>query len=229
VGALVVDWPGYGPWQLCSGTLIHPQIFMTAGHCTYDLEELGIEQVWVNFDPYALTADTLRPVAQVLTHPEFGFVGNNFHDVSLLILEEPVTDIQPATLPAEGYLAALKKTGVLRQGPTGAKFTVVGYGGVLSWPPPEITYEDVREVAVSEYIALVESQLHVSQNILKGDGGTCFGDSGGPIFYNDPTLGEVVVGITSWGDAVCVSTGFYYRVDIPDTLDFIQAAIEGLE
>jgi hypothetical protein len=24
VGAMVVDWPDYGPWQWCSGTLIYP-------------------------------------------------------------------------------------------------------------------------------------------------------------------------------------------------------------
>jgi hypothetical protein len=27
VGAMVVDWPGYGPYQFCSGTLIHPRLF----------------------------------------------------------------------------------------------------------------------------------------------------------------------------------------------------------
>ena len=28
VGAMVVDWPGYGPAQMCSGTLIHPRVFL---------------------------------------------------------------------------------------------------------------------------------------------------------------------------------------------------------
>jgi hypothetical protein len=38
---------------------------------------------------------------------------------------------------------------------------------------------------------------------------------------------EILVGITSWGDAQCVSSGFNYRVDIPDTLDFIAEVIDG--
>jgi hypothetical protein len=37
------------------------------------------------------------------------------------------------------------------------------------------------------------------------------------------------VGVTSWGDAQCVSMGFYYRVDIPQTLDFIEAVEASLD
>ena len=231
VGAMVVDWPDYGPWQWCSGTLIHPRVFLTAGHCTDRLEEdYGIEQVWVNFDPYAVNEASLLDVETVITHPEYTWGSNNPHDVGLLILAEPVTDIQPATLPQAGYLDDLKKEGLLRQENEGAMFAVVGYGGTLDWPPPDITYEDVRQVAFSEYVALVPYQLHLNQHIFKDNGGTCFGDSGGPVFYNSEADGtEVIVGITSWGDAQCVVTGFYYRVDIADTLDFIAAVISQLE
>ena len=42
-------------------------------------------------------------------------------------------------------------------------------------------------------------------------------------------LTEILVGVTSWGDASCVASAFNYRVDIPDTLDFIESAIQGLE
>jgi hypothetical protein len=69
----------------------------------------------------------------------------------------------------------------------------------------------------------------MSQNLLKGDSGTCFGDSGGPAFWVDPDGNEILVGITSTGDAQCVATGFDYRVDIPDTLDFVQGVIDDLE
>jgi secreted trypsin-like serine protease len=43
-------------------------------------------------------------------------------------------------------------------------------------------------------------------NIAKGESGTCNGDSGGPVFYNDPTLGEVQVSLVSGGDAPCRAT-----------------------
>ena len=71
VGAMVVDWPGFGPFQWCSGTLIHPRLFLTAGHCTVDLDTFGVETVWVNFDQYALNESTLLEVAEVVTHPDY--------------------------------------------------------------------------------------------------------------------------------------------------------------
>ncbi len=229
VGAMVVDWPDYGPYQFCTGTLVHPRVFLTAAHCTDAVAEYGIQTVWVNFDENAVEPSTLLPVEQVLTHPDYAWGGSDPHDVGLLVLAEPVQGIEPATLPPPGYLDDLKKQGLLRTKSTGARFTVVGYGGILSWPPPEITYEDQRLFAESEYKALTQVWLHMSQNRLQDDGGTCFGDSGGPAFYATAEGTEILVGITSWGDSMCIVAGFDYRVDIPATLDFIASTIEGLE
>lgn len=78
----------------------------------------------------------------------------------------------------------------------------------------------MRRVAVSEYRALLKAWLVMSQNQAAGDGGTSYGDSGGPAFYSDNGT-DIFVGITSWGDIPCVATGINYRVDIPDTLEFI--------
>jgi len=228
-GAMVVDWPDYGPWQFCSGTLIHPRVFLTAGHCTDAVDEYEIETVWVNFMDYAANPDGLRLVDQVITHPDYAWGGSDPHDIGLLVLTEPVTDIAPAQLPYVGYLNELRKAGELRSASEGAKFTMVGYGGTLNWPPPDIYYEDYRQVSTSEYIALTKPFLHLSQNINKGDGGTCFGDSGGPAFYTTKDGTEIVVAVVSWGDAQCVSTGFNYRVDIADSMNFINGVINELD
>lgn len=230
VGAMVVDHPRYGPWQWCSGTLIHSRVFLTAGHCTADLEAYGIKKVWVNFDQNALNEKTLLDVEEVITHPDYNWgPTSNPHDVGVLILKKPVKRLTPATLPEPGFLDRLLAEGALRQGSDGAKFTLVGYGGLLDWPPPVISYDDQRRFAVSEYQALLKAWLRMSQNQATCDGGTCFGDSGGPAFWTEPDGTEILVGITSWGDAVCVATGFNYRVDIPDTLDFIREVIDGLD
>ncbi|MBN1178043.1 MAG: trypsin-like serine protease [Anaerolineae bacterium] len=233
VGAMVVDWPDYGPFQMCSGTLIHPRVFLTAAHCTHDLADYGIETVWVNFDPYAVNEDTLLLVEQVITHPDFLWGTADPHDIAALILAEPVTDIAPAPLPEEGFLNELRSERQLRDSWVGAPITVVGYGGVLDWPPPDITYpDDMRRVAVSEYRSLTPVWLHMSQNLNNDDGGTCFGDSGGPAFMDDPRtpeLEQILVGITSWGDAQCVATSFDYRVDTAGSLAFIDGVIAGLD
>ncbi len=230
VGAMVVDWPGYGPYQVCSGTLVHPRVFLTAGHCTEGWEGTGVETFWVNFDQYALNEATLLEVKEVITHPDYNWgPTSNPHDVGVLILAEPAVGITPALLPEEGFLDGLRKEGLLAQGADKAKFTMVGYGGTLNWPPPDIDYDDSRQVALSEFRALLKAWLRLSQNPATGDGGTCGGDSGGPAFWTQEDGTEVLVGITSWGDPLCISAGFNYRVDIPETLTFVQSAITGLD
>ena len=231
VGAMVADWPGYGPYQVCSGTLIHPRVFLTAGHCTDGWEGTGVETFWVNFDQDALNEKTLLDVERVITHPDYNWgPTSDPHDVGVLILEKPVKKrIKPAILPEVGFLDDLLAQGELRQGSDGAKFTLVGYGGTLEWPPPDIYYEDYRQFAVSEYRALLDAWLRMSQNQATGDGGTCYGDSGGPAFWTEPDGSEILVGITSWGDASCVASAFNYRVDIPETLSFIDDVIADLD
>jgi secreted trypsin-like serine protease len=232
VGAIVVEIPGYEPALLCSGTLIAPNVFLTAGHCTNALAfymyyfDLDIDDIHVTFDQDAMDKNGWLSVADFETHPDYGGPQSNPHDVGVLILQQDASGIVPATLPDEGFLDDLKKQGKLRKGSDGADFTVVGYGGTLDWPPPVVTYEDQRQYAVSEYQALLKSWLRLSQNQATGDGGTCFGDSGGPAFWTEPGGDEILVGITSWGDAVTVATSFYYRVDTADTLDFIEQFLD---
>jgi hypothetical protein len=231
VGAMIIDYtdigrPDIGLWQTCSGTLIHPRVFLTAGHCTADLTADEAANLYVNFNADALNPDTLRKVETAVTHPDYLWEGSNPHDLAALILVDPVVDIEPAALPTEGFLDDLKVAGLLRDKMDGALFTLVGYGGILEWPPPEISYDDQRRVSYSEYRSLEPVWLHMSQNAHQDNGGTCFGDSGGPAFWVDPDDGsETLLGVTSWGDGNCLATSFNYRVDIPDSISFIESVI----
>jgi len=222
---------------LCSGTLIHPQVFLTAGHCTDYLEylmaagQLTIDGVKVSFDADDALHQGLLAVEEVITHPDYNWgPTSNPHDVGVLILAEAVGDIPLAELPDEEFLDELRAAGKLKQGSNRAKFTLVGYGSTLEWPPPEIIFPDgKRRLAESEYQTLLKAWLRMSQNQATDDGGTCYGDSGGPAFWTEPDGTDILVGITSWGDAQCVATGFNYRVDIPETLDFVNEVIGGLK
>ena len=56
-------------------------------------------------------------------------------------------------------------------------------------------------------------------------GGTCNGDSGGPVFW--PADSNRIVAVSSWGilNAGCRGTGYYYRTDREDTLDWIRSVV----
>ena len=51
-------------------------------------------------------------------------------------------------------------------------------------------------------------------------GGTCYGDSGGPIFYR---TGNVIGAVTSFGYTPCIGVDYQYRIDTPVALAAIPA------
>jgi secreted trypsin-like serine protease len=226
VGLMVADIDGEPAWR-CSGTLIASTVFLTAGHCVGD-GATGA-RVWFDTD---LTDNDEYPFGGATSiegtpvpHPDYFWGDSDPHDVGVVILDEAV-DIETATLPDPDLLDQLKKDRILRGGhEEGVYFKSVGYGDYLaSWPPPELAAELVRKVSESEYVALTKIHLHLSQKAVFDESGSCFGDSGGPLFWTDPTdpdENEIIVAVTSSGDAQCVATGLNYRVDTSDILEWV--------
>jgi secreted trypsin-like serine protease len=57
----------------------------------------------------------------------------------------------------------------------------------------------------------------------KGRGGTCTADSGGPLFYGT-SKSNIITAITSFGhNRYCKGTGFSYRTDRQEVIDWIKA------
>lgn len=250
VGAIMADWrvlgvPEFGLGVYCSGTLIHPSVFLTAGHCAEGLVADGLidadgfppgdADVWVSFDadpsdfdppPDKMRCDTCLDIKQVVNSPLYNWgPTSDPHDIAAIILEEPVEGIAPMAYATLGELEDLRRPGVPRNGDNREQFTVVGYGGsFVDAPPFDIEYLDHRQFAQSAFQGLLDAWLRVSQNQARGDEGTCFGDSGGPMLRDiDGT--DIVVGVTSWGDSACASSGFYYRVDTAASQQFIDDVI----
>jgi Trypsin len=122
-------------------------------------------------------------------------------------------------------------------------FTAVGYGTGEKFPIPGQetgpAYPSGTNTStfLIRYIAdgltynaynPVNDVLRLSMNIARGESGTCNGDSGGPIFYEDPELGLVQVSLVSGGDAVCRATNTGPGFSSQEALDFIACGtVEG--
>ena len=232
VGAFIVRLPNGQVFPICSGTLIAPTAFLTASHCTAFFQTLGDGfTAYVSFRNViafgaktdATTLASLIPVTNVITNPTFSQRQSNSGDIGLLILASAPAGLTPATLPTTGLLDQLNEKNGLKN----EKFTVAGYGlqdRIVGGGQPFFTDANpvTRGFAVESFNALNNGYLRLSQNASHGDGGACYGDSGGPNFFSVGGQ-QVLVAITITGDTPCGATNVVYRLDIPTAQDFLSA------
>jgi hypothetical protein len=221
VGAMVAEWRVPGRKDLfCSGTLIAPSVFLTASHCTAYLESRGISDVWVTFDAEVTERSRLHH-GRMVTNPAYNQAQSDPGDIAVVLLDRAVRGITPAELPPAGLFDALKADGAL----DGTRFTAVGYGvhePRVGGGPPSFPDTNERWRSVSEFNALNGAWLRLSQNDATGDGGTCYGDSGGANFLGaGATETPMLAAITVTGDAMCLATNVTYRLDAPGARAFL--------
>lgn len=234
--ALVLAYADDGGRYRCSATLVTPTVLLTAAHCT----DGNVGKTLVDFRPviareaptppatlFPAAADATAGYTQAeveaagfrsgssATHPDYSDFTDedNWNDVGVVVLDRPVTDIAPASLAPVGTLDRIKKSNLSK-----TLFRGVGYGTEVrksdSGPqkPTAMTYPLVRRYVDMPGQKLTPQILQTNGNPhdTRGTGGTCFGDSGGPVL-----LDGAIVGVTSYGlNDVCRYLGGYQRVDI---------------
>jgi hypothetical protein len=221
-GAFIVKSPSGQIYPLCSGTLITPDVFLTASHCTQYFTDVLVPlgyTAYVSFDNLIPSGSQtsrrtrLIAVTYAVTNPNYNQRQSDSGDIGVLILQSNARGITPATLPSCGLLSQLAAQNLLQS----ALFTAAGYGlqnRVVGGGPPY--FEDANPVprmySFSSFNALSPGYLRLSQNPATGDGGTCYGDSGGPNFL---TLDgqQILVAVTTTGDTACRATNVDYRLD----------------
>ena len=200
-----------GTYVYCSGTLISPTVFVTAAHCAEDGERVG-----VTFDSAYELGDTVH-YGTFHADPLYNQAQNDTHDLAVVVFDQPVRGIAPSRLPRAGSLSSLPKS---------QSFTSVGYGAYEVTNGPgghRYLYDDVRMVASGTLNATNKTYLRISMNASTGDGGTCYGDSGGPNFLGNT---NIVAAITITGDAVCRATNVVYRLDTESARAFLSAYVK---
>lgn len=220
VGLMVAQTADGDPLWRCSGTLISPTLYLTAGHCTFGAEKV---EIWFDDDVRDAAAHGYPETGEVsgtpYTHPEYDDANFWLHDLGMVVLDEPVILDEYGTVPGLNELDAYKTK------KKDISFTAVGYGLQKSFPDAaawKTQAERLRMVSYPKLISINTGYTGEGSMILSNNahtGGTCSGDSGGPNFIGST---NVIAGVTSFGkNSTCAGTGGVYRIDRADDLAWI--------
>ncbi len=230
----------------CSGSLLTPTVFLTAGHCVEGVVSARIyfqQDAGAHYDP----ATELDPVSG---YPEYCAPGTlgvvcatshelhnygypapfpNDHDAGLVILDQRIALAEYGQLADAGTLDGY----ATKRGQNTVTFTPSGYG--LNYTNPAITVSYRSRMMAEAQLVNLTNALTDGYNVATTNnpgigGGTCFGDSGGPVFLGGPSS-NVIVGLTSFGMSsnTCAGVDYSYRTDQADLIAWIVATVPAKE
>jgi secreted trypsin-like serine protease len=213
VGLLFKAQPDNFQAQYCGGTLIKPNVVVTAAHCS---DFVTKDEVQVLTGTQRLNGSgTRRNVRNIKVHPDWNPASSNDSDIAIWFLSSNASGIPLATLATD-------------EPPNGTDLMATGWGGIRVQPgDPQVFAKRLRQVKLplfsrtkcrDAYNAQFGNGTITGNMICAGfnAGGkdTCQVDSGGPLTRRKNGTFKVLTGVTSFG-AGCALAGFpgvYTRV-----------------
>ncbi|CAJ1963773.1 unnamed protein product [Cylindrotheca closterium] len=193
----VGEYPYFVDLHGCGGSLIAPQVVLSAAHCAPTISP-GQTVIVNGYERGQVTSEAIEMgVLSFETHPMYNEDISLANDIMLIQLQEPITVVTPVTLslnenstvPARGQL-----------------LTVIGVGnteedGEQSNILQELTVPAVSLEACNDeesYNGDIIDEVMFCAGVIEGGQDSCQGDSGGPIVAVDGDT-HVQVGVVSWG------------------------------
>lgn len=190
--------------ELCSATLIAPQLMLTARHCVAPTPASSVDCSRDQFGPTVAPSELMFSNATqpdltsrwfgantVLVSPESSATCG--YDIAVVILDEPVPP--SVAIPAEPRFSP-----EIRRGET---YLAIGYGA--SHADENLAQYGVRHSRGDLSVACGQSSDCGARMVMRqefiGEAGACSGDSGGPALDSDGK----VIGVLSRGAEGCAS------------------------
>jgi len=173
-----------GPGFLASGTLISPDLVLTAAHVT-PAQGVTPTEFEIDGQPYSVVASIPFPGYVPGEHN----IGDSKNDIAILKLSEPVQGVVPSPLDTTAPTS-------------GEAIYIVGFGGNSTTPNSGLGTERFGVNTIGNVESYTFSWSFVPGGALAG---TEPGDSGGPAFVWANNSFEIA-GVTSGGNSVSSST-----------------------